>query len=163
MFILSLHYAKNTLWWYIRKRSQVEYRFNIFVPLVRIDYSANLFFHASSAYTSIQVKYCTGRYLSVNPVDQLRRQLGVKFYFKTSSTVKWLHRVFSRSDILLAELLNNIIFSQWDVSSTEDATKTCQLDTGYVIFYLVRSWCISQENKLALNLQSNLWWFSFVT
>ena len=122
------------------------------VPLVSTDYSANLFFHASSAYTSIQVKYCTGRYLSVNPVDQLRRQLGVRFYSKTSSMVKRLHPVFSRSDILLIELLNNVIFNQWNVCSTEDATKTCQLDAGCVVLYLVRSRCISREKQVGFEL-----------
>ena len=118
------------------------------VPPVSTDYSANLFFRASSAYTSVQVQYCTGRYLSVNPVDQLRKQLSVRFYSKTSSTVKRLHPVFSGSDIVLVELLNNVIFNQWNVSSTEDATKTCQLDAGSVILYLVRSRCISQEKQV---------------
>ena len=113
------------------------------VPPVSTDYSANLFFRASSAYTSVQVQYCTGR-----PVDQLRKQLSVRFYSKTSSTVKRLHRVFSGSDIVLVELLNNVIFNQWNVSSTEDAMKTCQLDAGSVVLYLVRSRCISQEKQV---------------
>ena len=96
---------------------------------------------------------CMGRYLSANPFDQLQTQLGVTFYSKTSPlAVKRLHRVFSRSDILLVELLNNVIFNQWNVSSTEDPTKTCQLDAGCVVLYLVRSRCISQEKQVGFEL-----------
>ena len=66
--------------------------------------------------------------------------------------VKRLHPVFSRSDILLIELLNNVIFNQWNVCSTEDATKTCQLDAGCVVLYLVRSRCISREKHVGFEL-----------
>ena len=44
--------------------------------------STDLFFHALSVYTSLQVEYCTDRYHLVTPVDQLQMQLGVWFYSK---------------------------------------------------------------------------------
>ena len=42
----------------------------------------DLFFCALSTYTSARVSYCMSRYLLVTPVDQLRRQLGVRCYSK---------------------------------------------------------------------------------
>ena len=41
---------------------------------------ADLFFCALLTCTSVGVQYCKGKYLSVTPVNQLQRQLSVRFF-----------------------------------------------------------------------------------
>ena len=50
------------------------------VPPVSSACSTDLFLHAMSAYISIRVWYCIGRYLSVTPVCRFQKQMSVRLY-----------------------------------------------------------------------------------
>ena len=64
----------------------------------------------------------------------------------------WFHCDFGRSNIVLVELFNYVVFSLWNVSSTDRRRNETTLDAVCVVLYLVRSRCISQEKQVGFEL-----------
>ena len=64
----------------------------------------------------------------------------------------WFHCVFGRSNIVLVELFNYVVFSLWNVYSTDRRHNETTLDAVCVVLYLVRSRCISQEKQVGFEL-----------
>ena len=67
------------------------------LPLLKQNYdcstckfTAELFFRALLGCTSLRVLYCNVRYPSITPVDQLRRQLGVRCFSTWYYTRPWV-------------------------------------------------------------------------
>ena len=65
-------------------------KLKMLVPPVSTDSSADLFFLILLANNSIKVYYCMGRYISLTPVNQPRRQLGEGSFSRWHYT--WLKR-----------------------------------------------------------------------